>query len=69
MSSVFWSQTLSLQDIIKMSERIIFLFKNSGKWLIPREQPNQNKEIKIEDSGFMKDNEKCNISHAPYHPA
>ena len=43
--------------------------KISGKKSIPREQPNQNKEIKIATSAisslFMKDNEKCNISHAP----
>ena len=38
--------------------------KNSGKKLIPREQPNQNKEMKIADSvllsQFMRDNEKSN---------
>ena len=37
--------------------------------LIPPEQPNQNKEMKIADSDllslFMTDNEMCNISHAP----
>ena len=42
--------------------------KNSGKKLIPQEQPNQNKGMKIADSVlfslFMRDNEKCNISHA-----
>ena len=35
----------------------------------PREQPNKNKDMKISDtvllSQFMRDNEKCNISHAP----
>ena len=38
---------------------------------IPREQPNQSKEMKIADpvllSLFMRDNEKCNISHDPWH--
>ena len=37
---------------------------------IPREQPNQNKGMKIADlvllSLYMRDNKKCNISHAPY---
>ena len=39
--------------------------------LCPQEQLNQNKEMKIADlillSLFMRDNEKCNIPHAPYH--
>ena len=40
---------------------------NFGKKSIPREQPNQNKKMKIAVllSLFMRDNEKCNISHAP----
>ena len=37
---------------------------------ISREQPNQNKEKKIADlvllNLIMRDNEKCNIFHAPY---
>ena len=45
------------------------LLKNSGKKSIPREQPNQNKDIKIADSVllslFMRNNEKCNNSHTP----
>ena len=45
------------------------LSKNYGKKLIPQEKPNQNKDMKIADSVlvrlFMRDNEKCNISHAP----
>ena len=34
---------------------------------IPREQPNQNKEVKLADSVLLSlfNNEKCNISHAP----
>ena len=43
--------------------------KESGKKSIPREQLNQNKEMKIADSVllslFIKGNEKCNISHCP----
>ena len=46
------------------------LSKNSGNKLIPQEQPNQNKEMKIADSVllnlFMRDNEKCNISDATF---
>ena len=42
--------------------------KKSGEKSIPREQPNQNKDMKIADpvllSLSMRDNEKCNISHA-----
>ena len=37
--------------------------------MIPRDRPNQNKEMKIADSVllslFRRDNEKWNISHAP----
>ena len=44
------------------------LIVKSGKKAIPREQPNQNKKMKIPDpvwlSLFMRDNENCNISHA-----
>ena len=44
------------------------MYRNSGKRLISREQPNQIKEMKIADSVlmslFVRDNEKCNISHA-----
>ena len=47
----------------------IYLKRNSGKKSICREQPNQTKEMEIADSVlfclFMRDNEKCNISHAP----
>ena len=45
-----------------------FTYKDSDKKSIPREQPSQNKKMKIADSVllslFMRDNEKCNISHA-----
>ena len=44
------------------------MLKKLLKKSIPREQPNQNKEMKIADSVllglFMKNNEKCNISHS-----
>ena len=43
-------------------------YKNSGEKSIPREQPNQNKGMEIADpdllSLVMRDDEKCNISHA-----
>ena len=43
--------------------------RNIGKSSIPRELPNQNKDVKIADlvllSLFMLDNEMCNISYAP----
>ena len=43
--------------------------KNSGEKSIPREQPNQKERMKITTSVllslFMRDNEKCNVSHAP----
>ena len=57
--------------ILFMLETIdhIPLSKNSSKKSIPREQKNQNKDMKITDpvllSLFMRDNEKYNISHAP----
>ena len=48
---------------------IVMTSKNSGEKSIPQEQPNQNKKMKIVDSCllsmFMRDDEKCNISHAP----
>ena len=50
-----------------MSQKLTFLHKNSGKKSVPREQPNQNKDMKIAISVllslFLRDNEKCNISH------
>ena len=46
--------------------------KNTGKSSIPREQPNQNRDMKIADSVllnlFMIDNEICNISDAALVP-
>ena len=46
------------------------LYKDSGKKSIPRDQSNQNKEIKVADSVllslFIRDNGKCDIPHAPY---
>ena len=49
-------------DILKIKKKI--WYKS-----IPREQPNQNTEMKIADlillSLFMRGDDKCNISHAP----
>ena len=46
-----------------------FMVKNSGKKSVPWEQLKQNKEMKIADSDLlslsMRENEMCNISHAP----
>ena len=49
--------------------RLFKQHKKSGMKLMSREQPNQNKEMKIADSVllsvFMRENERCNISHTP----
>ena len=61
---------LFVQVWVKCFDKAVYCIILYGKSRsLSREQPNQNKEMKIADSVslslFIRDNEKCNISHAP----
>ena len=61
---------LSSEGLVIQSQTLTtWSWKNSGEKSIPREQPRQNKEMKIANLVllclFVGDNDKCNISHGP----